>query len=192
MHVQNLALKLASGVYSLNMARNMLSVESKRLIYFSNVYSHLNYATSTWGPMISSSNLKRLQVIQNKALRSIFNLKRRTNLAPYYKKAALLDVKSIIELSLAKISHRYMNNVLPLRIVNLFESNNHDHETRNRNLLQSISHTSSVYNKSFLGRAPNIYLHLPNELKCINDQKKFNKKYVKIKFNCSKYGMRVG
>ena len=145
-HVQNLALKLTSGVYSLNMARNMLSVESKKLIYFSNVYSHLNYAVSAWGPMISSSNLKRLQVIQNKALRAIFNLKRRTNLAPFYKKAVLLDVKSIIELSLAKISHRYTNDVLPLRIVNLFEHTNHDHQTRNRNTLQAIAHTSHVYN----------------------------------------------
>ena len=130
-----------------------------------------------------SWNLKRLQVIQNKGLRAIFYLKRRISLAPFYKKATLLNVKSIIELSLAKISHRYTNDVLPLRIVNLFEHTNHDHQTRNRNTLQAIAHTSHIYNKSFLGRAPSIWLHLPNELKHVKDQKQFNKKYIKFRCN---------
>jgi len=166
-HVQHLSLKLASGIYSLNMTRNMLSVNTKRLLYFSHVFSHLNYALSAWGPMISTSNMKKLQVYQNKAIRLLFNLKRRTRLVPYYKKAELLDIKSIIELSLIKLSHRYMVNVLPQRIVNLFENVNHNYGTRNRSLPQAFPHTTQIYNKSFLGRSPHLWLHLPRDLKDI-------------------------
>ena len=182
-HVQNLLLKLASGIYSLNMVRNMLSPNTKRLIYFSHVFSHLTYAMSVWGPMITSSNMNKLQVSQNKAVRSIFNLKRRTRLAPYYKKGQLLDIKNLIELSLVKISHRYTEDILPQRIVNLFENINHNHETRNRNLLQAAPHTSQIYSKSFLGRAPHVWLHLPRDLKTISNIKRFNKCFVEYKIN---------
>ena len=182
-HVQKLSLKLSSGIYSLNMARNMISSETKRLVYFAHVFSHLNYALSAWGPMISLSNLKKLQVAQNKAIRSIYNLKIRTRLGPYFKKAGILDIKGLIELSLVKISHRYVTSSLPQRIVNLFENIEHDHGTRNRNSLQAVSHTTQIYNKSFLGRAPHIWLHLPRELKDISHNKHFNRSFVKFKLN---------
>lgn len=182
-HVQNLSLKLASGIYSLNMARRMLSADAKRLIYFSHVFSHLTYAMSAWGPMMSKSNLRKLQVNQNKAVRSIFNLTKRTRLAPYYKKAELLDIKSLIELSLVKISYRYTTNVLPKRIVNLFEHTNHTHNTRNRTMLHAVPHTSQVYNKCYLGRAPHVWLYLPRDLKDIGNKKRFNNCFVKYKLN---------
>jgi len=133
--------------------------------------------------MISTSNMKKLQVYQNKAIRLLFNLKRRTRLVPYYKKAELLDIKSIIELSLIKLSHRYMVNVLPQRIVNLFENVNHNYGTRNRSLPQAFPHTTQIYNKSFLGRSPHLWLHLPSNLKDISNMKKFNKCYVIYKLN---------
>jgi hypothetical protein len=57
-HVQSLLLKLSSGIYSLNMTKNILSTSSKRLLYFANIRSHLNYAICVWGPMTTASNLK--------------------------------------------------------------------------------------------------------------------------------------
>ena len=178
-HVHQLSLKLASGIYSLNMARNMLSNKAKRQIYFAQVFSHLNYGLSAWGPMVSKANIKKLQVKQNKAVRAIFNLKNRSRLSDYYRKGQLLDLKGLIELSLAKISHRYITDVLPKCIINLFENTNHTHETRNRHQLQAIPHTTQIYNKSFLGRAPHIWLHLPRNIKDINNPKKFNRSFVK-------------
>ena len=47
--VQSLLLKLSSGIYSLNMTKNILSTSSKRLLYFANIQNHLNYAICVWG-----------------------------------------------------------------------------------------------------------------------------------------------
>ena len=44
-------------------------------------------------------------------------------------------IESLIELSLLKISFRYVNNLLPLRIVNIFEIPDHYYATKNRNRL---------------------------------------------------------
>ena len=69
--------KMIAGNYSLSMVKNMLPVESKLLIYNSNVYSHLNYALSTWGPMLKKRDIKKIQVQQNKSIRQIYNIKKR-------------------------------------------------------------------------------------------------------------------
>jgi hypothetical protein len=103
--------------------------------------------------------------MQNKAIRAIFNLNRSTSVRQYYKKANLLMLEDLIKLSLLNISFRYINDVLPNRIVNLFEAPRHDRQTRNRHSLVTPQHTLQVHNKSFLGRAPNYWLALGNEIK---------------------------
>jgi hypothetical protein len=166
--------KMIAGNYSLCMVKNMLPVESKLLIYNSNVSSHLNYALSVWGPMLKEQDIKKIQIQQNKSLRQIFCIKRRTRLNQFYKRGNILKVKDLIDLALLKISFRYMNDLLPPRIVNLFELGTHDYQTRNRNTLRAIRHTAHSYNRSFLGKAPGLWLHLHNSIKLKKNLKIFS------------------
>ena len=62
-----------------------------------------------------------LKIQQNKAVRALFNINKRTRLQPYYRKANILTIESFIDLSLLKISYRYVSKIIPKRIVNLFE-----------------------------------------------------------------------
>jgi len=171
--VKNVLLKMVAGNYSLSMVKNILPVKSKLLIYNSNVYSHLNYALSAWGPLLKSRDVKRLQIQQNKSIRQIFNLRKRTNLAEFYKKAKILKINSLIELSLLKISYRYINELLPKRIVNLYNLSNHEYHTRNRNNLRALLHTTQIYNNSFLGKAPGLWLNVSQALKTKKNIKVF-------------------
>ena len=182
-HVKHLLTKLSSGLYSLNMAKNILPIYSKKLLYFSHIQSHLIYGLSAWGPMISACDLKKLKVMQNKALRAIFNLNKRTRLVTYYKKGNIPMLESLIELSLLKISFRYVNNILPLRIVNLFEIPDHNYLTRNRNRLQTLHHTIQIYHKCFLARAPHLWLNLPEHIKDKNKIKSFVRNFFRYKFS---------
>ena len=176
-HVKTLLNKLAVGNYSLNMSKNMLSTYTKRLLYMSNVQSHINYAISSWGPMLTKANLKKIQVMQNKAIRALFNLKTRERLKPYFKKANLLMVEDQIKLSLLNIFFRYVNDTLPIRIVNLFEIIRHERNTRNQYQLTTPQHTLQIYNNSFLGRAPGCWLRLANDLKNKTNSKAFSKSF---------------
>lgn len=180
-HVKYLLSKLTAGIYSLNMAKNIVNYSSKRLIYLAHVQSHLDYALSIWGPMISVKNRNKLRVQQNKSIRAIFNANKRTKLLPLYKKGNLLTIEDLTELSLIKISYRYVNDMLPARIINLFEIQPHTQVTRNRNLLQTPFHTLNIYNRSFLGRAPHLWLHLPQQLKESVGNKVFGRNYTKYK-----------
>ena len=149
--VKSVLLKMVAGNYSLSMIKNILPVKSRLLIYNSNVYTHVNYALSAWGPLLKIKDVKRLQVQQNKSVRQIFNLSRRTNLAEFYKKGKILKINGLIELALLKISYRYINELLPKRILNLYNLANHEYHTRNRNNLRALHHTTQIYNNSFFG-----------------------------------------
>ena len=116
LHVKSVLNKLSVGNYSLNMTRNILPSHAKRLLYLSNIQSHITYALSSWGSMMSQTCLRKIKVAQNKAIRAIFNLNKRTNLTKYYKKANVLMIEDLIRPSLSKISLRYINDVLPKRI----------------------------------------------------------------------------
>ena len=50
------------------------SLESQRMLYITYIRSVLEYASSSWSPWIADTNLQKLQVIQNAALRSVAGL----------------------------------------------------------------------------------------------------------------------
>ena len=159
--------------------KNLLPPRSKLLVYFANVHSHLNYAISAWGPMLKARDLKKLKTQQNKSIRLIYNIGKRTRLLPLYKKGNILMISDLINLSLLKISYRYINGILPVRIANLFNLSNHQHNTRNRNSLRAPQHTTEHYNKSYLGRAPHLWIHLRDSLKNKPSLKTFAKSFTK-------------
>ena len=147
---RNVLTRMIAGNYSLKMVKNMVPLKSKLIIYHAHVQSHVDYALSAWGPMLKAADINKLKVQQNNSIRIIFNLNRRTNLSPFYKKVNILRLHDQVKLSLLKISFRYFLDKLPIRITNLFNLQNHDYNTRNRNNLRAQHHTTSQYNKSYL------------------------------------------
>ena len=180
-HVNYILSKLTCGVYSLYKVKNILPQFSKKLLYAANVQSHLLYGISAWGPMLFASDLKKIKVKQNNAVRAVFNLNHRERIQPYYKNSKFLKVEDLIELSLLKISFRYTNNTLPIRIVNMFEFNNHGYQTRLNQVLRTPLHSTTIYNKCFIGRAPHFWHNLPQNIKDIKNIKLFNKKVSQLK-----------
>ena len=180
LQVKSVLTKMIAGNYSLNMTKNILPSSTKLLIYFANVHSHLIYALSVWGPMLKLGELNKIRKQQNKSVRLIFNVSNRTRLSEYYRKGNMLVVQDLIKLSLLKISYKFINGTLPLRIANLFDIANHDYNTRNRNNMRAPHHTIVQYNRCYLAQAPHLWLHLTDQLKEIGNIKTFAKNYIKI------------
>lgn len=176
--VNSVLTKMISGNYGISMVKNIVPVKCKLLIYNSNIFSHLSYALSVWGPMLRDKDKKKIQIQQNRSIRQIFNISKRTRLLEFYKKGNIMKFNDLIDLSLLKLSHRYIYGILPIRIVNLFELGNHGYATRNRQNLRAMPHTTQVYNKSFLGRAPNLWLSISDPLKNKANIKTFSKGFT--------------
>ena len=73
-HVNNLCLKLKRNENLLKQSKNFLPEYSLKMLYYAQIYSHLTYGLSIWGPMISETLKQRLQRIQASCLHHVFKV----------------------------------------------------------------------------------------------------------------------
>ncbi len=113
------------------------------------------------------SSLNRIKILQKKSLRTIIYAKYNVRTNYLCKKSVILLIDELLELELAKISHRYIHGTLSKPVENLFQANdyNHNYQTRSSNNPRIQRHTSAIFNKSFLRKAPSIWTNLGQGIK---------------------------
>ena len=72
-HLSHINLKIRRNLYMLKCGKNLLSVHSKRILYYAQIQSHLGYGLSIWGNMSTATDLSNLQKLQNKGVALINN-----------------------------------------------------------------------------------------------------------------------
>ena len=92
----------------------------------------------------------------------------------------ILSFEQLCQLELAKISYRYVNDVLPIRLQNLFEHREIQYDTRNSGASFANKHGSVLYNKCFLVKSPSNWLRLLTNIKNKKSIKSF-KSSIKMK-----------
>ena len=70
-HFDQLCLKIARNTNLLKLSKNHLNMNTKRLIYYAHIYSHLVYGCATWGNMLNQAQHKTIQRLQNKCIHLI-------------------------------------------------------------------------------------------------------------------------
>ena len=175
--------KMQSGLYALNQTKKVLDTDHKIMLYYAIIHSHLQYSVSIWGPHARKKQIARLQVVQNKCLRQVFNKKYNESVVKEMKSKLIPTVEELISLETAKLMFRIMNDLVSTRIINKFHDippiYNHTYNTRHRNDPNIPLHRTLTYSKSFLVKGPGIWLHLPESIKNTNTTKSFSKQYKK-------------
>ena len=95
-HVNQLILKLNRNLNLLKLSRNMMTQESKLLVYCSHLENHIQYGLLLWDNGTSKTQINRLQKIQNKALQYVTN---KNNAQENKRELHVLDTNSMIELA---------------------------------------------------------------------------------------------
>ena len=117
-----------------------------KTLYFSLIYSHLQYGITAWGNC-TKTNLKKLSTLKNKAITLISNAPFATRTTYLYYNLELLKLEDIYKLEVGKIKHQYVNKNLPGSFDDFFisSSNVHSHNTRrSRNNYFLPRYTSSL------------------------------------------------
>ena len=177
-HVNHVISKISSGLFSIRVMQNILPGYVLKDIYFANVQSHLYYGISAWGPMINKSLLKVLIKKQERCVRCIDNKEKNPDVL--FKKYRTLKLVHLIDLNLCKISFRYSNDLLPLRLMNIFEMKNHEYFTRNQTGPNISSHGSRLYKSSYLCKSASLLMPLNAEIKNKSNIKVFSNSFKKF------------
>ena len=178
-----------SHLNKLRSISNMLNTDLKIMLINSLVLSRLDYGNSVlFG--CSESNLYKLQKVLNSSVRFIYNLRRRTSIMPYLKKAHFLPVRYRIRYKIALLTFKCINNLAPVYLKSCIESrqsnnirtrSDHDHFLlKHPNF---TNNTLSHYSKSFKYSAPCIWNPLPYDIRCLSSLNEFKTKLKTYYFN---------
>ena len=110
-HVNRVRGKLVSAAFMLNQSKSFLPFKARLQVYRSIFESHLNFAAIVWST--SKNTVSKLSPIQQKALRSVFILPRRSHVSQRLSEFNILKVEQIIISVRAKFIHNLRILKLP-------------------------------------------------------------------------------
>ena len=134
------------------------------------VHSHLNYGLLAWGSMVSTTQLKELQKIQQQCVELISKLKD-SDAGKHMRFLNIMTLDKMIQLSLCKLGYKIYitHKVLPTLLLMIFNAHRgkktHRYLTRNRQTPNVQRHHSTKFNRSFLCQSIMEYSKLSENLK---------------------------
>ena len=149
-HLDKLICKIKRNINLLKCGNKFLTVHTKRLIYFAHIQSHISYGLSIWGNMISSSNLNKLQKLQNKC---VILINGSTATDTNLKSLCIMKINDLLRLENYRFGYKFLQRLLPIKIIDLIKCDqtdnsliqDHVYNTRHKNLLNKPQAKNKFY-----------------------------------------------
>lgn len=178
-HIDSIFNKLGGLIGCVKRINNLFCEKSKLMFYNAHINSVLSYLIAIWGNT-TQFNINRVQRLQNKAVKNIFNLPYETSSATLYKRYPILPIKDLIKYNLCLLVYKIDNNLLKSNIK--FEKNTiHSYETRNRDRYVLDRQVNTEYGRkrpSYAGAM--FYNSLPRDLRLSQSYNIFKRQYKKM------------
>jgi len=122
-HVTHLIKKLSRSLYCINMAKNNLNPSGLRSLYFALIHSHLSYCPIILN-CLSSSNCKKLEKIQKRAVRIISKSAYNAHTQPLFLLNKILPFEKIVKNSKLLFMHSIYHGYAPVSFQQTWLKNN--------------------------------------------------------------------
>ena len=180
-HIQKLTLKIKRNTYLLSNGKQLMDQETKKLVYYAHIASHIQYGLLLWGNSASGDQLDKIQKLQNKCIRQICLKQITENTA---QSLGILSIDKMIMLENMKFGYKLVHQMLPKRISEICceDSKNqslnktHKYGTRNKSVPNLPKKMNKLYRNSFLCKGPQSWLTLSVETREKYNLKSFIKK----------------
>ena len=133
-HCSSIFIKLKRAIGILSKSKQFVNFKELLSIYYATFSSILTYGCQVWG-INSTNHFKKIQILQNDAIRILSNLQYYDHVSPSYKEHKILKIKDQIKLLNCLLVHDFFNNKLPISFDAFFMplSSISNHKTRNSN-----------------------------------------------------------
>lgn len=162
--------KLCAASGMLWKLKNVLPLQTKKDIYYTLFHTHLCYLITVWGSACDNV-IKPIQCIQNRTLRNVFGLDRRTPKVVMYahKVERILPIRALHYLNTAAFMYDVVNKNIHSSIV--VDKNNC--KGRRANKLKSSAHKTNIGKKRITCIGSHIYNKIPDDIKHLRYNKAF-------------------
>ena len=173
-HFNQLCLKIIRNTTLLRLSKSHLTTNTKKILYYAHIYSHLVYAITTWGNMIKKEHLNKLQKLQNRCISLISN---KDASSEVYQSLKIMKVKDIIKLQNLKLGFKVQHSQLPENVLTvcITDSNrnslikHHPYNTCRKNEQNCPKPSMRWYQISFLVKSINEFQSLPGSIRNISE-----------------------
>lgn len=166
-HTEILRKKLSAPIGILKRLSYSVPKYLVRSLYFCLIHCHLQYLTVLWYPTFQNL-VKPLKILQNKAIKNIYNLPIRYNTDMLYKNFNIMPLENIYKFQVSFYIHqiicktRHSNLTLDLR------SDIHNYNTRQSNYINLLRFSSTNGQNSIFYRGVTIYNNIPLEIRALD------------------------
>lgn len=181
-HINNIIRKSAPLTGVLRRLNRCTPPHLLRAIYFAHIHSRLTYLCPIWGSSTPSYKLNDLQVLQNKAIRNIFNIDYFTNNIStnnIFKKYQILNIPQLIQQNTIMFYYKIQNNLLKIEHDTVQNSDIHGYPTRNMNNIRIPRSTNNYGQFNTFKQGARLFNSLDDSIKCISSLNLFKSKLKK-------------
>ena len=190
-HINSIKNKIAKGIGVIYKARRLLNKSTLITLYYSFLYSYLDYGIIAWGNTYQSY-LDSIIKIQKRAVRTISSASRCAHTEPIFKELVLLPLRKIYTLNVSVFMHKYHLRVLPDVFLSMFVRNSavHAYHTRQSDLSHVPSWRLEIVCRSIRVQSVRIWNFMSDKIEynCLPATYKCNAKRYLLKNNIDNLG----
>ena len=177
--------KIQSNKCMLQMARNLLPTYCLWTIYYSHIYSHIHYALSAWGSMISKSQQDEIHTKQKQCIRLVRTEKYNAPTDRLFQEQKIIKFPDMINIELCKFGYKVAHKQVPTWLLQVMGNKGglqcHRYNTRSKNIPNIHQHTSKIYHRSFMCQSTVAYNKISQQVPKENQwvfMKELKQKYL--------------
>lgn len=200
-HIESLEKKLAPANGILWKLRDVLPFKSKKLVYDTLFQTHLNFMSSIWG-LAPCSALATTQVLQNRALRNVYNLPSRSNRVDMYlhKVENHLPVRGICLMNIATYMYKAIHSKTVSNLAFIRTSDLYSHNLRNQSSLRPVRKRTTYGARAIEIVGPEIFNRVPESIKNLRTPHSFRwalrchlrkEEFIKTCFDSSFFDFKI-
>ena len=181
-HIDNLVMTLRKFASSFKIIKNYVPDYCKRQLFYAFVNSRVQYGVEVYG-MASAKHIKRVQVMQNRILKTLFNKEWLTPTAELHKDLKILQVNDLYKANVMKFVYKCIQGVVPDVFLDHYTCITHNHRTRQANKLNVPRTRIKIGEKNSKVVGAKLYNNLPNDIKDSVTLKSFSKRVNNMLLN---------
>ena len=149
-HITYVKNKVSKGICIMYKARKYLKRNTLINLNHSYIYPYLIYCMEAWGNA-TNCHLEQFYLTQKKVARIISFSNYNTHSKDILKQLHILPLNKLVVNRIWIMMNKYVNNLLPFAINDLFTTNSdvHNYTTRQKHLLHVNKSNVNIYSKSF-------------------------------------------
>ena len=147
-HINHCKSKVSSGIYAMNIAKNVLSGNHLRILYNNLVHPYLSYGNLLWGNSYSS---------------------------PLFKRNKIIKFKDIHSSQLCQIVYDFVIYNLPPPLMDIYTRNSeiHHHDTRHNIDIHLPKINFEIVRRNFIYKGPDLCINFDPSIKYSNIRTSF-------------------